>query len=102
MWHCLLRKNAILKEQHRISRNNCIIRVLHVEMVKSANNRVTFVGHKTRSLQYYIVTDRSKHIYIRLLSAGPVDGSVIVVDRDAFRELCTSFKTQCHPLIYCS
>ena len=32
-------------------------------MVESANNRVTFDGHKTRSLQYYIVTDRSKHIY---------------------------------------
>ena len=57
-----------------------ITRFSHVKMMNIRNGEMRFFGLKKNSAQYYFITNHSKHLYLNMLSTGPVNGSVIVKD----------------------
>ena len=57
-----------------------ITRFSHVKMMNIRNGEMKFFEPKIISAQYYFITNHSKHIYLNMLSTGPVNGSVIVKD----------------------
>ena len=62
------------------SHKNWMSRFFRATVLKSPSIGTLFKGHNTYAIQYYLVTERGKHIYLQLISSGPVNGSVIIGD----------------------
>ena len=56
-----------------------MIGLLRIKVLKPPNIAVIFTRHSTQSLQYYLVTEHSRLIYLNV-SVGLVNGSMILRD----------------------